>query len=118
MEARDPAVASALSRAQTELSVSAFDASTLQSSDILIADRVNAPTRTVRSLSELNLHPRGALTLAPRDTFTVYWENYGLQSNASQRVTFEVRFVITLLRLDRAATSSRICWAQSPMRLD
>ena len=101
VEARDPAVASALSRAQTELSVSAFDAPTLQSSDILIADRVNAPTRTVRSLSELNLHPRGALTLAPRDTFTVYWENYGLQSNANQRVTFEVRFVITLLRLDR-----------------
>ncbi len=101
VEAHDAAVASAMSRSQTDLTVSTFDGSMLQSSDILIADRANAPTRTVRSWTELGLRPRGVLSIAPRDTFTVYWENYGLRPDAGQRVKFEVRFVVTLLKLDR-----------------
>ena len=101
VEARDAAVASAVSRAHVELSVPAFGSGTLESSDILIADRADPPTRAIRSWTELDLRPRGTLTIAPRDTFTVYWENYGLRADANQRVKFDVRFVVTLLKLDR-----------------
>ncbi len=101
IEARDASVASALGRAQSELDLLPYDTLSLQSSDILIADRALAPTRTVRSWTELGLNPRGDLALAPRDTFTVYWENYGLRPDANKHVKFEVQFVVTLLKLDR-----------------
>ncbi len=101
IEARDASVATALGRAQSEVEMLGYDTLSLQSSDILIADRAPAATRTVRSWIELGLVPRGDLALAPLDTFTVYWENYGLRPDANKRVKFQVQFIVTLLKLDR-----------------
>jgi len=100
-EARDPSVTGAFGRAQLETVLSTSDTAHLGSSDLLIADRVAVPPTTLRSWHQLGLVPRGDLVMAPRDTFSLYWENYGLRANAGQRVSFEVRIVVTLLQLDR-----------------
>ena len=101
VEARDPAVLGALGRAQVESSMPAFDTTRLTSSDLLIANRVSVPSGTLPSWHAIGLVPRGDLTIAPRDTFSVYWENYGLKAGADQRLQFEVQIVVTLMQLDR-----------------
>jgi len=101
VEARDPAVQGALGRAQLESPMPAFDTTRLASSDLLIANRVSVPSGALPSWHSIGLVPRGDLTIAPRDTFSVYWENYGLKAGVDQRMRFEVRLVVTLLQLDR-----------------
>lgn len=101
VEARDPAVLGALGRAQIEASLPSFDTTRLGSSDLLIANRVSVPSGILPAWHAIGLVPRGDLTIAPRDTFSVYWENYGLKPGNDQRLQFEVRLVVTLLQLDR-----------------
>ncbi len=101
LEARDPSVTGALARAQLGFESERVDETRLGSSDLLLAKRVAAPTGTLRSWHSLGLVPLADLRIAPRDTFAVYWENYGLRPDAAQRVAYEVRLVVTLLQLDR-----------------
>lgn len=101
IEARDPAVLGALGRAQIEASLPPFDTTRLGSSDLLIANRVSVPSGVLPTWHAMALVPRGDLAIAPLDTFSVYWENYGLKPGTDQRLLFEVRLVVTLLQLDR-----------------
>jgi len=107
LEARDASVVGAMGRSHAELSLTPFDPSRLESSDLLIADRITAPASTRMSWHELGLKPRGDLTIAPRDTFSLYWENYGLRPGPDARLFFEVRLVVTLLELDRGTDPIR-----------
>ncbi len=107
VEARDAAVVGASGRSQTDALLPAFNSTRLGTSDILIADRIAVPDSPLRSWHGIGLRPRGDLVIAPRDTFSVYWENYGLQATANDRVQFEVRLVVTLLQLDRGTDPLR-----------
>ena len=107
VEARDPAVLGALGRAQIEASLPPFDTTRLGSSDLLIANRVSVPSGVLPAWHAMALVPRGDLAIAPLDTFSVYWENYGLKPGTNQRLLFEVRPVVTLLQLDRGKNPLR-----------
>lgn len=104
LEAIDPALDGAVARAQVDLPALRTDSTTLAralvSSDLLIARRIPSPPRVVR-WPQLRLEPLGDLRLAQRDTFSVYWELYGLQPGANGRLEYEVQVSVTILSLDR-----------------
>jgi GWxTD domain-containing protein len=104
LEAIDPALDGAVARAQVDLPALRTDSTTLAralvSSDLLIARRIPMPPRVVR-WPQLRLEPLGDLRLAQRDTFSVYWELYGLQPGANGRLEYEVQVSVTILSLDR-----------------
>jgi GWxTD domain-containing protein len=101
VEARDPSVNAVLARANSETSVRTFDSSRVEMSDLLIADRIDAPSASPRRWQAMKLAPRGRLVMAPRDTFSLYWEVYGLRPDAERRAHFEVDVQVTVLSLDR-----------------
>lgn len=101
IEARDPALMAATGRAQTDLTMLPGQSNTLAMSDLLLADRLASPGAVVGRWNTINLEPRGNLAFAQRDTFSVYWENYGLRPDADGRVKYEVRLVVTLEEIDR-----------------
>ena len=45
---------------------------------------------------------RGDLTLAQRELFSVYWENYGLRPDKEGRVRLDVKIQVTLLDINRS----------------
>lgn len=104
LEAIDPSLDGAVARAQVDLPALRTDSTTLAralvSSDLLIARRIPSPPRVVR-WPQLRLEPLGDLRLAQRDTFSVYWELYGLQPGANGRLDYEVQVSVTILALDR-----------------
>lgn len=104
LEAIDPSLDGAVARAQVDLPALRTDSTTLAralvSSDLLIARRIPSPPRVVR-WPQLRLEPLGDLRLAQRDTFSVYWELYGLQPGANGRLDYEVQVSVTILSLDR-----------------
>jgi GWxTD domain-containing protein len=106
LEALDPSLDGAVARAQADLPALRTDSATLArelvSSDLLLARPVSTPPTGLR-WSQLRLEPRGDLRLAPRDTFSVYWELYGLQPNAAGRLQYDVQVSVTILSLDRGA---------------
>ncbi|MFN8861675.1 MAG: GWxTD domain-containing protein, partial [Gemmatimonadaceae bacterium] len=104
LEAIDPSLDGAVARAQVDLPALRTDSTTLAralvSSDLLIARRIPSPPRVVR-WPQLHLEPLGDLRLAQRDTFSVYWELYGLQPGTNGRLEYEVQVSVTILSLDR-----------------
>ncbi|MCE2899757.1 MAG: GWxTD domain-containing protein [Gemmatimonadaceae bacterium] len=104
LEAIDPSLDGAVARAQVDLPALRTDSTTLAralvSSDLLIARRIPSPPRVVR-WPQLRLEPLGDLRLAQRDTFSVYWELYGLQPGANGRLEYELQVSVTILSLDR-----------------
>lgn len=107
LEARDAALAAAAARAQTDLTMLPGTSPSLESSDLVLADRLPSPGAVVGRWNEINLRIRPSLSFAQRDTFSVYWENYGLRPDASGRVQYEVRMIVTLEDADRGPSSVR-----------
>ncbi len=103
VEARDPAVNAVMARAQSETTVRAFDSSRVDMSDLLIADRIDVPAVSQLRWQALKLVPRGRLVMAPRDTFSLYWEVYGLGANTERRAHFDVDVQVTILSIDRGS---------------
>ena len=108
LEAVDTDLDVAGARAQADLpalrSDSAMLARTLVSSDLMLARRLtntaSAASRTAR-WNEMGVQPLGALSIASRDTFSLYWELYGLAPNAEQRLRYEIEVQVTVLSIDR-----------------
>lgn len=108
LEAVDTDLDLAGARAQADLPAlrtdSAMLARSLVSSDLLLARRVanpaSAASRTAR-WNAMGVQPLGALSIAPRDTFSLYWELYGLMPNAQQRLRYEIEVQVTVLSVDR-----------------
>ena len=107
VEVRDAAVSSAMARAQAELTMLEGATASLASSDILFADRYPNSGAVVGRWNTIKLTPRADLRFAQRDTFSVYWENYGLKPDAQGRVKYEVRLVVTLEEMDRGPNNVR-----------
>lgn len=102
IEARDAAVQTAMGRAQADLTALSSDTSKLSMSDLVFANRLAASSAATGKWNTIGLVPRGDLTLAPSDTFSVYWENYGLRPDAESRVKYELRILVTLEQIERA----------------
>ena len=107
LEARDAALAGATARAQADLTMLPGTSPTLESSDLVLANRLASPGTVVGRWNEINLQMRPNLSFAQRDTFSVYWENYGLRPDANGRVQYEVRMIVTLEQEDRGQNSLR-----------
>lgn len=107
VEVRDAALSNAMARAQAELTMLEGATTSLASSDILFADRYPSTGAVVGRWNTINLAPRADLRFAQRDTFSVYWENYGLKPDAQGRVKYEVRLVVTLEEMDRGPNNVR-----------
>jgi hypothetical protein len=104
LEAIDPSLDGAVARAQVDLPALRTDSATLSrelvSSDLLLARRLPTPSR-VQRWSEMRLEPLGELRLAPSDTFSVYWELYGLEPSAERRLLYDLQVSVTILSIDR-----------------
>lgn len=109
VEARDAAVQSASARSLSELTMpqTSAAAATMMLSDLMIADRLPVEQTTVGRWADIGLSPRGDLTVAPRDTFALYWESYGLASAGDGRVNYGVRILVTLEEIDRGPGTVR-----------
>jgi hypothetical protein len=104
VETRDPALQNA-GRAHVDLTMPAADTSKLSSSDVMMAYRRPMTGATEGRWNALGVVPMGELVVAPRDTFSVYWETYGLRPDAERRVKYEVRLVISLEQIERTGTN-------------
>ena len=102
VEAQDVAVIGAAGRSQTEVNIVPSVAGALELSDLLIADRARDPGSVISGFTESGLAARGDLTLAQRETFSVYWETYGLRPDSTGRVKLDVKIRVTLLEIDRS----------------
>ncbi|MBL0937347.1 MAG: GWxTD domain-containing protein [Gemmatimonadaceae bacterium] len=106
LEAFDDDLEMVGARAQLDLPALRTDSMTiarsLVSSDLLMAHRVEPPMRMAR-WSSIGVRPLGDLRIAPRDTFSVYWELYGLTPDNQQRLRYDVEVQVTILSLDRGA---------------
>ncbi len=115
IEVRDAALQNAMARAQTDLTMLPRAPAALSLSDMVFANRMAATTSAVGRWNTIGLVPRGDLVLAQRDTFSVYWENYGLAPDADGRVKYEVRLVITLEEIERVGGVNRFFGGLSDM---
>lgn len=106
LEALDPSLDGAVARAQVDLPALRTDGSTLTralvSSDLLLARRIATPPRGQR-WAQMRLAPLGDLRVAQRDTFSVYWELYGLAPTADMRLQYDVQVTVTILSIDRGS---------------
>lgn len=104
VEAIDPSIEGAVARAQVDLPLLRTDSATLSRelviSDLLIARPLPTPPR-VQRWPELGIVPLGDLRVAPRDTFSVYWELYGLTPTGAGRLQYDVEVAVTILSIDR-----------------
>jgi GWxTD domain-containing protein len=104
VEMRDPALANA-GRAHADLTMLAADTTKLATSDLMMAYRRTATNASDGRWRERGLVPMAELVVAPRDTFTVYWEMYGLRPDNERRVKYEVRLVISIEQIERTGTN-------------
>ncbi len=120
VESRDGALQGAVGRAQADFTMLSNETGRLSVSDLLFADRVSASralsntegradtrSASIGRWNTIGLVPRGDVTLVQRDTFAVYWENYGLAPDVNGRVTYDVRLIITLEQIARSNGVSR-----------
>jgi len=115
VEVRDPALQNAMGRAQADLDLLPASPPSLSSSDLVFANRLPVPTGAIGRFNAIGLVPRGDLVLAQRDTFSVYWENYGLRPDADGRLKYEVRLVVTLEQIERTGGVNRFFGGLSDM---
>ncbi len=104
LEARDAGVQGAMGRAQADLSMLSLDSTTLAISDMLLAARLPSPGTVVGTWNTIGLIPRGTTDIVQRDTFSLYWENYGMAADAAGRVKYEVRITVTLEQIERTSS--------------
>jgi GWxTD domain-containing protein len=116
VESRDGALLGAVGRAQADFTMLSSDTERLSVSDLLFANRppndraVNRTTGAKAASGRWNaigLEPRGDVALAQRDTFALYWENYGLAPDPNGRVSYDVKLTITLEQIERGNGVSR-----------
>lgn len=115
VEVRDASLQGAMARAQTDLTMLPEKPSPLSASDLVFANRLASTNSTVGRWNAIGLVPRGDLVLAQRDTFSVYWENYGLAADPDGRVKYEVRLTITLEEIERVGGVNRFFGGLSDM---
>ncbi|MEP6766382.1 MAG: GWxTD domain-containing protein [Gemmatimonadaceae bacterium] len=105
VEARDASVASAAGRSQMEMSAPPLTSASLSLSDVILANRESPSSESMHGFEESGLRARGGVTLRKRETFSIYWESYGLKANADGRVSGSVKVSITLLAIDRSKST-------------
>ncbi len=115
VEVRDPALQNAMGRAQADLDMLPKSPPVLSSSDLLFANRLLVTSGTVGRWNTIGVVPRGDLVLAQRDTFSVYWENYGLRPDQNDRLKYEVRLLVTLEEIERTGGANRFFGGLSDM---
>ncbi|MCA0377046.1 MAG: GWxTD domain-containing protein [Gemmatimonadetes bacterium] len=109
VEAVDDAVTGAAARAHVAVMLTDPRDASLAVSDLLLGRGRRPGTSTddaaLRSVLDAGVQAIPGARLAPRDTFTVAWETYGAQRDATDRVQLEVGITITLLDIDREGGS-------------
>ena len=72
-------------------------------SDVLLgAHTPGAMGRALKSLADAGVRPLFGTRIAPRDTFSLYVEAYGLRPNAQGDVQVEITLAVTLLEISRS----------------
>ncbi len=101
VEATDVAVLGAAGRAQVEVNVKPAAVGAFEVSDVLVGQRDPSPEQTVTGVRDPRVVPKGDLTIAQREIFSVYWENYGATPDKDGRVRLDVKIAVTLVEIDR-----------------
>ena len=101
VEATDENVAGATARAHLELDIARARRDTFVVSDAMITDRAQNLEDPRDGWQRAGLVPKGDLSIAPREAFSVYWESYGLRPSTDGRFKVAVQFLVTLLEIDR-----------------
>jgi GWxTD domain-containing protein len=102
VESTDANVSSAVARAHMELDIARARRDILELSDVMISERVASTDEPLGGWQRAGIVPRGELTMAQREPFSVYWETYGLRPTPDQRLKAEVSFRVTLVEIDRS----------------
>jgi len=103
IEVVDAGVQSAAARASVSVSLPAVRDTSLVLSDVLLGARApDATGRPLRSLAEAGVRPLFGTRIAPRDTFSLYVEAYGLRPDARGDVQVEITLGVTLLEISRS----------------
>ncbi|MDQ8161908.1 MAG: GWxTD domain-containing protein [Gemmatimonadota bacterium] len=105
IEVVDPAVHSASARANVPLSLPPPRDSGLALSDILLGTPVSANGRHLGTLIDAGIRPLFGTRIAPRDTFALYLEAYGLHPDNEGAVQIEVAIRVTLLEISRGGAA-------------
>ncbi len=106
IEVVDAGVQSAAARASVTLSLPLVRDTALVLSDILLGSRASASTgRALHSLADAGMRPLFGTRIAPRDTFSLYVEAYGLRPNAQGDVQLEITLAVTLLEIYRSGAT-------------
>lgn len=102
VEGTDANVSSAVARSHMDIEITRARRDILEVSDVMLAERVTTPDEPVGGWQRAGIIPKGDLTMAQREAFSVYWETYGLRATPDRRFKAEVRFRVTLVEIDRA----------------
>ena len=103
IEVVDAGVQSAAARASVTLMLPAVPDTALLLSDVLLGARTpGAMGRALKSLADAGVRPLFGTRIAPRDTFSLYVEAYGLRPNAQGDVQVDITLTVTLLEISRS----------------
>jgi len=103
IEVVDAGVQSAAARASVSLSLPPVRDTALVLSDVLLGARApGGMGRALTSLADAGVRPLFGTRIAPRDTFSLYVEAYGLRPNAQGDVQVEITLSVTLLEIGRS----------------
>lgn len=106
IEVVDPGVQSAAARASVSVSLPPVRDTALALSDVLLGARTPAAMgRPLRSLTDAGVRPLFGTRIAPRDTFALYVEAYGLRPDTRGNVQVEITLTVTLLEITRSSTT-------------
>ncbi|AMW04281.1 GWxTD domain-containing protein [Gemmatimonas phototrophica] len=102
VEGNDANVSGAVARAHMEIDIARARRDILEMSDVMITERVTSSDDPLGGWQRAGIIPKGDLTMAQREPFSVYWETYGLRPSPEKRLKAEVRFRVTLVEIDRS----------------
>jgi GWxTD domain-containing protein len=106
IEVVDPGVQSAAARASVSVSLPPVRDTALVLSDVLLGARAPvAMGRPLRSLTDAGVRPLFGTRIAPRDTFALYVEAYGLRPDTRGDVQVEITLTVTLLEITRSGAT-------------
>ena len=106
IEVVDPGVQSAAARASVSVSLPPVRDTALVLSDVLLGARAPvAMGRPLRSLTDAGVRPLFGTRIAPRDTFALYVEAYGLRPDTRGNVQVEITLTVTLLEITRSGAT-------------
>jgi GWxTD domain-containing protein len=106
IEVVDAGVQSAAARASVSVSLPPVRDTALALSDVLLGARAPAAMgRPLRSLTDAGVRPLFGTRIAPRDTFALYVEAYGLRPDTRGNVQVEITLTVTLLEITRSGAT-------------